>query len=234
MSLSLEQWRQRFEAHVHSLWDGDPSHDLGHFRRVWQMADHLARREAPTANRRVLLAASYLHDLVNLPKDSPERSTASRRSAAAARRFLLAQGFPSSEIDAVCHAIEAHSYSAAIPPRSIEAKIVQDADRLDSLGAIGLARTFAISGRMGRCLLDPDDPFARRRPLDDVRFAIDHVPAKLEKLPARMCTATGRRLAERRLAFVRRFLAELAREIAEGTGDEPPLPDPGGGSLGGT
>ena len=213
MTDPLVVWRNRFEQAVTAREDGDPSHDLGHFRRVWTLAQELAAAEAPGADMLVLLAGSYLHDLVNTPKDSPERAEASRRSAAEAVTLLRGMGFPEDRLEAVRHVIEAHSYSAGIPPRSREAEILQDADRLESLGAIGLARLFAVSGRMGRRLLDPDDPFAERRPLDDVAFAIDHVKTKLEKLPGLMRTATGRRLAEARLAFVHRFLEELAREI---------------------
>ena len=213
MTDPLAVWRNRFEQAVTAREDGDPSHDLGHFRRVWRLARKLAATEAPDADMLVLLAGSYLHDLVNIPKDSPERAEASRRSAAEAVALLRGMGFPEDRLEAVRHVIEAHSYSAGIPPRSREAEILQDADRLESLGAIGLARLFAVSGRMGRRLLDPDDPFAERRPLDDVAFAIDHVKTKLEKLPGLMRTATGRRLAEARLAFVHRFLEELAREM---------------------
>ena len=213
MSDPLAVWRDRFERAVAAREDGDPSHDLGHFRRVWTLARELAAAEAPDADMLVLLAGSYLHDLVNTPKDSPARAEASRRSAAEAATLLRGMGFPEDRLEAVRHVIEAHSYSAGIPPRSREAEILQDADRLESLGAIGLARLFAVSGRMGRRLLDPDDPFAERRPLDDVAFALDHVRTKLEKLPGLMRTATGRRLAEARLAFVHRFLEELAREL---------------------
>ncbi len=214
MNPTLALWRDRLERIVRARDDSDPSHDLGHFRRVWMLSRTLAAAEAPEADMLVLLAASYLHDLVNTPKDSPARATASRLSAERAVVLLREAAFPADRLDAVHHAIEAHSFSAGIEPRSREAEILQDADRLESLGAIGLARLFAVSGRMGRLLFDPDDPFAERRPLDDVAFALDHVKTKLDRLPGLMRTATGRRLAEARLAFVHRFLEQLARELA--------------------
>lgn len=216
MNRGLREWRMLFEQVVRERDDGDPAHDLGHFRRVWGMAKRIAAAEGGPVDMPVLLAACYLHDLVNTPKDSPDRATASRRSAAEARAVLAQSGFPADRLDAVAHAIEAHSWSAGIPARTREARILQDADRLDALGAIGLARMFAIAGRMGRPVCDPDDPFARARPLDDVRWSLDHVRTKLERLPDRMNTATGKRMAAERLAFVHAFVERLRAELAEG------------------
>ncbi|MCP5995663.1 HD domain-containing protein, partial [Klebsiella pneumoniae] len=101
----------------------------------------------------------------------------SSRLAARKTREILSRDFPDFPPDryaAVEHAIEAHSFSAGIAPQSLEAKIVQDADRLEALGAIGLARVFAVSGALGTALFDADDPFAGARALDDKAFALDH------------------------------------------------------------
>ena len=92
--------------------------------------------------------------------------------------------FPAEKIEAVCHAIAAHSFSAQIAPLTTEAKIVQDADRLEALGAIGLARVFAVSGALGVALFDGEDPFAQHRPLDDKRYALDHCPDKVTEITA--------------------------------------------------
>jgi uncharacterized protein len=118
---------------------------------------------------------------------------------------LRAEGFPEEKLPAVAHAIEAHSYSGGIAPQTIEAKIVQDADRLDALGAVGLARMFYIAGRMGSALAHPSDPLARERESDDRTYALDHISCKLEKLPATMQTEAGRALAEARLAWLHGF-----------------------------
>src|SRR3546814_12128665 len=103
-------------------------------------------------------------------------------AAAQARAPLAQAGFPADKLDAVAHAIEAHSFSAAIAPTTIEAKIVQDADRLDALGAVGLARLFYTAGRMGSAFAHPPDPLARTRPLDDRAYALDHIEVKLATL----------------------------------------------------
>lgn len=208
--------RQReYEAEVLRLWAGqaDGAHDLGHLRRVWANARAIAATEGG-ADLQVLLAAAFFHDAVNLPKSHPDRARASALSAEAATRFLSAAGMDTDRLAATAHAIEAHSFSAGIPPRTPEARILQDADRLEALGAIGLARMFFVSGQLGRALFDPDDPLAEGRPLDDLRFALDHLETKLFRIAETMQTATGRAMAAERAAFMRDFRSQLLDEVA--------------------
>ncbi|HEY1226754.1 MAG TPA: HD domain-containing protein [Ramlibacter sp.] len=209
----LAAWRPRLAALAMECAAGDldGAHDGNHLDRVWRNARALLA-DHPDADALVVLAACYLHDLVNLPQNDPARATASRRSAELARERLAALGFPADKLDAVAHAIEAHSFSAAIVPRTLEAQIVQDADRLDGLGAVGLARMFYIAGRMGSGLAHGSDPLAKDRPLDDQSYSLDHIPVKLARLPGMMQTAAGRRLGERRLGVLMDFRAEFAAE----------------------
>lgn len=206
-----------FEAALADYWrpTPDPAHDMAHIARVWANVQTIAAEE-PAPDMELLRAACVFHDLVSLPKDAPNRSDASRLSAEAARPLALACGLPEAKLDAMAHAIEAHSFSAGISPRTPEAEILQDADRLDALGAIGIARMFAVSGSLARPLYDTADPSARGRPLDDTAFALDHFETKLLKLPATMRTETGRRLAETRAVYMRDFLSRLMREIEPG------------------
>ncbi len=212
-SPELDRWRTRFSNLAQECAAGEPdgAHDANHLDRVWRNAEALLA-DHPEADALVVLAASYLHDLVNLPKNDPARSTASRLSAALAREKLPALGFPIEKLDAVAHAIEAHSFSAAIAPRTLEARIVQDADRLDGLGAVGLARMFYIAGKMGSGLAHGSDPLARGRALDDQAYSLDHIPVKLARLPGMMQTAAGRRLGEQRLALLNDFRNAFAEE----------------------
>jgi uncharacterized protein len=210
----LDTWRPRLAAlAAAAVADQGPdgAHDLNHFERVWRNAQALLAQYRE-ADALVVLAACYLHDLVNVPKDDPRRSSASRLSAELARERLAALGFPAQKLAAVAHAIEAHSFSAGVPATTLEARIVQDADRLDGLGAVGLARMFYIAGRMGSVLAHGSDPLARDRPLDDRSYSLDHIEAKLARLPAMMQTAAGRRLAEARLATLTTFRAAFAAE----------------------
>lgn len=205
----------RYRAHVAKVWATEPAdgaHDLGHLARVWANARALALDEA-TVDWQVLEAAVWFHDLVNLPKDSPERARASTLSAEAAVAFLRADGFADDKLPAVAHAIAAHSFSAGIAPETVEARILQDADRLEALGAMGLARMFLISGRMGGGIVDMDDPMALRRPLDDKRFALDHLEVKLLHLPETMQTRAGRAMAEERAEWMVSFRTRLLAEI---------------------
>jgi uncharacterized protein len=212
-SPELEAWRLRFAnlAAECAAGDLDGAHDANHLDRVWRNARALLDQH-PEADVLVVLAACYLHDLVNLPKNDPARATASRRSAELARERLPALGFPIDQLDAAAHAIEAHSFSAAIVPRTLEAKIVQDADRLDGLGAVGLARMFYIAGKMGSSLAHGSDPLALGRPLDDQTYSLDHIPVKLARLPGMMQTEAGRRLGEQRLAMLMDFRTVFAAE----------------------
>jgi len=197
--------------------DNDGAHDLNHLKRVWGSARTLLA-SLPEADALVVMAACYLHDLVNLPKNHPQRSEASRMSAQAAVAQLAALDFPGDRLAAVAHAIEAHSYSAGIAPQTIEAKIVQDADRLDALGALGLARMFHVGGQLGRALADSTDPLALQRDADDSRYTLDHIECKLLRLPATMQTAPGRALADERARWVVAFRDQFAAEWGDGGG----------------
>lgn len=210
----MSDWADRARARIAELWAGatDGAHDLGHLDRVWKSCRLIAMDE-PGADADVLAAAAYFHDAVNLPKDSPDRAQASRLSADLAVRELAAMGFDAGQLPAVHHAIAAHSFSARIAPETVEARILQDADRLEALGAIGLARMFMVTGQMGGGLFDPADPMALHRPLDDRRFALDHLEVKLFGLVDTMQTATGRAIAAERAEWVHSFRTRLLSEI---------------------
>jgi uncharacterized protein len=216
MKDALATWRPQFIRIATRDVQDDGAHDLSHLERVWRAASTLLA-EHPEADALVVQAACYLHDLVNLPKNHPERARASTMAAREACTALEEAGFPADKLPAVAHAIEAHSYSAQITPETIEAKIVQDADRLDALGAIGLARMFYVGGRLERALAHQSDPLAQHRELDDSRYTLDHIETKLANLPATMQTAAGQRLGLARLAWLREFRDTFVAEW-QGTG----------------
>jgi uncharacterized protein len=180
----------------HAVDTDDGAHDIGHIGRVFANAMRIHASEGGDGG--VLAAAVLLHDCVAVEKSSPLRAQASRLAAEKASGILAGLGWSEAAIEACAHAITTHSFSAGIRPETLEAKILQDADRLDAIGMIGVARLFYIGGRMGSGLYDPIDPRAEARALDDKAFAIDHFAAKLFKLADGFQTGTGRALAEER------------------------------------
>lgn len=206
-------WEPQFEAFLRRNGaTGDAAHDDQHIRRVVQNARSLARIEG--ADVRVVLPAAWLHDCVIIPKDSPQRPIASRLAAAIAAGFLHTIEYPAALIPAIGHAIEAHSFTASIPPRTLEARVVQDADRLDAIGAIGIARCLMLGGAMSKPLYHVEEPLPATRPPDDSAYVIDHFYRKLLGLADTMQTEAGRHEARRRTIVMRSFLDQLDAEIA--------------------
>ena len=195
----------------HVLGHLDPAHDLSHVKRVVNTAKKLAKEE--NAINEIVVPAAWLHDLVNLPKNHPDRKKASTLAADEALKYLRSVEYPEKYLDGIHHAICAHSFSAGITPTTLEAKIVQDADRLDALGAIGLARLFSINTQLGRVFYDHKDPFAQKRSLDDKLYGLDHIFIKLEKISESMNTVSASIEAKRRFRFIQDFLDELKKEI---------------------
>lgn len=195
---------------VAALLDDDPGHDLEHCLRV---AGWTIRCAEGRADPRECVAAALLHDVVNVPKDHPDRARASERSAERARALLPEHGFDAVAIGRIAQAIEDHSFSRGATPRDALGDALQDADRLEALGALGLMRVISTGTRMGARYFDAADPFAQARPLDDVRHSVDHFYTKLLALPATLRTEVGRAEARRRAAFLEAFLDQLAAEL---------------------
>jgi len=179
--------------------------------RVWQNVTSIQASDG--GDPQILLAATLLHDCVWVEKTSPLRSQASRMAAAKARKVLSNLGWPRHKIDQVCHAIEAHSFSAQITPVSLEAKILQDADRLDATGFVGVARCIYLAGARNAQIYDLCDPSAHSRPLDDIAYALDHFQTKLLGLCKNMQTAGGERIAAARAHSLNLFYQGLLEEI---------------------
>jgi uncharacterized protein len=207
-----DRWQPAFlEAATQAMAGADPGHDLQHVRRVLTNATHVGRIEG--ALPEVVLPAAWLHDCVTIPKNSPDRSRASCRSAVRAREILEQMGYPVRWQDRIAHAIVAHSFSANVPCQSLEAQVVQDADRLEALGALGIARCLMTGGAMHQRLYEPDEPFPDERPPKDDQQSIDHFFAKLLRLPETMQTFTGRGLARQRTGIMVQFLDALRDEL---------------------
>jgi uncharacterized protein len=209
-------------AHVEQSLEGvGLAHDAEHVLRVTRWTRRLAREEG--VNEEYAVAAGLVHDLVQVPKEAPDRPMGGERSAVAGRAPLADSGFSALEIEGIVEAVRTSSWSRGLAPRSPLGAILQDADRLDAIGALGIARNFACAQEMasrsgtGR-FYDPEDPLARsERRLDDRINALDHYGKKLLKLANGMHTAAARSESARRHAFLLQFLDQLEHELQSST-----------------
>lgn len=210
--MNISNFEELFFKKISQVTSGeDPAHDLLHFKRVVRTAKKFCKEE--NAKFEIVVPAAWLHDFVIVPKNDPRRSQASRLSAIEALKFLKQIDYPEMYHTEIAHAIEAHSFSANIETKTIEAQIVQDADRLDGLGAIGIARCFATAGLLKRSFYSETDPFCTERRVDDRKFTIDHFYAKLFKTAETLKTASGRREGLRRARVMKQYLSDLSAEI---------------------
>jgi len=189
----------------------EPAHDFFHVERVMHNAYRVARGER--ASETVAVVAALLHELFTLPKNHPDSARAGDLCAGKAHELLESEAAPSWLVDPVCIAIRDHSFSKGVVPDSVDARILQDADRLDAIGAIGLARMWATCADMKRPFYSPDDPFCVSRAPDDKEWGLDHVYKKLLLIPERLHTKTAKAIAEDRTRFMRVYLEQLEREI---------------------
>lgn len=212
MSLDfLPEFEIRCRSFLEAQGHADAAHDISHITRVVKVAKQLAIEEG--AELAIVIPAAWLHDCVSLPKNHPERHLASTMAGDKAVCFLTSINYPAEYYQAIHHAIRAHSFSANIAPESLEAKIVQDADRLDALGAVGVARCMQVSGALNRTLYSLDDPFCEVRKPDDALYSVDHFYNKLFRIAQSLNTSSARTEGKRREAVMREFLNQLAQEI---------------------
>ena len=203
---------EELQKEVRKKISNDPAHDFGHIMRVYKNAEKLAKKEK--ANTKLILSAALLHDIINYPKSDKRSKNSSTQSAAQARKILSKYDFSNSEIKIVTDAIRDHSFSKNKTPKTLEGKILQDADRLDAIGAIGIARTFAVTGAEGRPFYSTSDPFCSNRKPNDQKWAIDHFYKKLLKLENLMNTKYAKSEAKRRTKILTKYLSDLQKEIA--------------------
>ena len=207
----LSQIESQFLEFMQQEMQVDAAHDISHVQRVVKTAKKLAMEEG--ADLSIVLPAAYLHDCFTYPKDHPNRKQSSIIAAKKAVAFLESIDYPRQYHDAIAHAIEAHSFSANIRPNTLEAKVVQDADRLDALGAIGVTRCIQVSTEFDAQLYDDKDIFAQQRELDDKQFTLDHFQAKLFKIAETMNTESAKLEANKRKAFMQTYLKQLYDEV---------------------
>ena len=155
----------------------DSAHDFDHIMRVYKNAKNICKTEK--ANQKLVLAAVLLHDIISYPKSDKRSKLSSIESAEASKKILKKHRFKDDEIKIISDAIRDHSFSQNKVPQTIEGKVLQDADRLDALGAVGIARVFAVGGAEKRPFYSQNDPFCKKRSPDDQTWTLDHFYKKL-------------------------------------------------------
>lgn len=192
----------------------EPAHDFLHVLRVVENARRICAAEG--ADPSISVTAALLHELFNHPKGHPESHLSGEVCADRALVLLREQGWEEEKAQAIAYAIRVHPFSRGIVPETLEAKVLQDADRLDSIGAIGIARLFASCAAMERPFYAPDDPFCEARAPEDKQWGVDHFYRKLLRIPDVLHTDTARQMAAERIAFVRAYLEQLRAEVLPG------------------
>ncbi|MBU2883363.1 HD domain-containing protein [Psychrosphaera sp. B3R10] len=209
--MNLSQFELQFADFIQQQQIHDAAHDLNHIKRVVQSAKQIAYAE--NADLNVVVPAAWLHDCVSFPKNHPDNKRASVCAADKAIEFLTSVNYDSQYNEAIHHAICAHSYSAKIPTETLEAQVVQDADRLDGLGAIGVSRCMLVAGKLDSKIYSNDDPFCQQREPNSKIAAVDHFYEKLFKTAETMKTNAGKTEADKRVRFMKLFLSQLSKEI---------------------
>lgn len=215
-SVGLDQYEKSLHDVAKSKMKDDPAHDIQHIRRVVKNAKAIAAaKDSPSFSFKELIAATWLHDIVSVEKNSDARKHAGSDAADLAVDLIEQTGL-SRELNLSCvhEAIRCHNFSANLRPDCNEGLILQDADRLDAIGAIGVARCFSVGARIGAKFHHEEDPFARARNLDDGTYSVDHFYKKLLHLCDRMNTPEAKRLARKRTDYMTSFLRQLENEIS--------------------
>ena len=196
---------------VEKIMDNDSAHDFEHVMRVYKNAQKICKKEK--GNQKLILSAVLLHDIVSYPKSDKRSKLSSIHSAKKSEQILKKYDFTTEEITIISNAIRDHSFSQNKVTTTLEGKILQDADRLDAIGAIGIARVFATGGSLKRPFYNIDDPFCKTRKPNDKIWTVDHFYQKLLKLEVLMNTKSGKMEAKKRTKVLKEFLKQLKQEV---------------------
>ncbi len=188
------------------------AHGPDHSERVYKMALHLG--EEMEADLEILTAAALLHD-IGRGEESNSKGVVCHATHGAEMAAVILQelGYAPETIKKICHCIRAHRYRGTCRPETLEARILFDADKLDSIGAIGIGRAFLFAGQIGACLHNPElDPHATES-YSDQDTAYREFQVKMSRVRNQLLTPAGSRIAEERHRFMEVFFDQLNREI---------------------
>lgn len=188
----------------------DPSHDWLHVKRVENLSDKIAEKE--DVDQKVVKLAALLHDIGREKESKGEIEDHSSWGAKKSKEILRSYGFKEELLEKVAHCVNSHRYSTGPEPETREAKVLCDADNLDAIGAVGVARTFSVGGEMGNPLADPDTPIEQDQ-TSTGENSLNHFYKKILNLKERMYTESGKEIAEERHDFTEEFVNRMEEEI---------------------
>jgi uncharacterized protein len=200
--ITIKEARRHYEG-------ADAIHDFDHVLRVLALAEHLALEEG--ADLEIVRTATMLHDVA---RGHGDRMSADHAQAGAefARRLLAGQ--PGEKIEAVAHAIAAHRFRSGPSPQTLEAKVLHDADKLDAIGAIGVARAFAFGGHEGQRLwAEVADDYEESQDTRRQHTPVHEYQFKLIKIKERLLTQSARDIAQGRHDFMVAYFERLDQEV---------------------
>ena len=189
----------------------DSAHDFEHVMRGYRNAEKICRSEK--IDSKLVLISVLLHDIVSFPKNDKRSKSSSLQSAKLAKKILNKMNFDEDEIRIIYDAIIQHSFSKNQKPKTIVGKILQDADRLDAIGAIGIARAFTTGGFTKRQIYNTKDPFCSNRDPNDKSWTLDHFFKKLFVLEKKMHTRYAKKEASNRTKILKKYISDLKHEI---------------------
>ncbi len=217
-SETLDNYIDKIKPIVFEMFKYEGSgHDFGHLDRVYNLAMRVQETEG--GDPVVIGVAAYLHDLHRLKEKQTGTFCHPRDSLTEVKQILELVNFDADKVDKVLHCIEFHEEYAFSPGgvtvTDIETQVLQDADNLDAIGAIGLARTFAYHGSKGDPIFTPEIPLQKDTYEEGVKDpdAVHHYYSKLSKLGANMNTVTAKQLAEGRQAIMETFITKFLEEL---------------------
>ncbi len=190
-----------------------PSHGWDHVQRVIRNAQHICE-SIPEADPFIVTVAAVLHDIARSNESSNNGDSChAEEGSTLAHDFLTREGLDERKAKHISECVRTHRYRSIGPPESLEAKIVYDADKLDSIGAVGIGRAFLFAGEVGAKLHNPDTDLSKTRPYSEEDTAYREYYMKLSRIKDRMLTETGREIAEERHRFMETYFERLNREF---------------------
>ena len=206
----LNKWIKTQAANLFSTSPG--SHDWDHTRRVAALCEHIGRVEK--ADLKVLQMAAYLHDIGRCRQDSSSGARCHAKEGARMASAILAElPITGDEKENIVHCIRAHRFRGSPAPATLEARVLFDADKLDAIGAVGVARAYLFAGEVGARLHNPDVDVTAEPAYSENDTGYREYLVKLRHIHTRMLTGEGRRLAEKRHVFMEAFFKRFISEI---------------------